>query len=87
MSSHLVASDKWPGVRPIEIGEALRQILCKVVALATHSDFVEVCGVTQFCSGLQIGMEGAIHAVHELFYQHSGDGWGIHEMLLAQLTI
>jgi len=52
MSSHLITLDKCPGVRPIGIGEALWQILCKVVALATRSDLEEVCGVTQLCSGL-----------------------------------
>jgi len=66
--------DKCPGVCPIDIGEALQRILCKVVALATCSDLEEVCDVTQLYSGLWAGMEGAIHAVRELFDQHSGDG-------------
>jgi len=45
--------------------------------LATRSDLEEVCGISQLCSGLQAGMEGAIHVVRELFDQHSGDGWGV----------
>jgi len=45
--------------------------------LATPSDLEEVCGVTQLCSDLWAGMEGAIHAVCELFDQHSGDSWGV----------
>ena len=50
---------------------------CKVVALATRTDSEEVCGVAQLCSGLWTGMEGAIHAVCELFDLHSGDDWGV----------
>ena len=77
MASQLIALDKCPGVRPIGVGEALRRILCKVIALATRTDLENICGVAQFCSGLRAGMEGAIHAVRELFDLHSDDGWGV----------
>ena len=77
MASRLIALDKCPGVRPISVGEALQCILCKVIALATRTDLEDVCGVAQLCSGLQAGVEGTIHAVHELFDLHSDDGWGI----------
>ena len=77
MASRLIALDKCPGVRPIGVGEALRRILCKVIAQATWSDLEDVCGVAQLCSVLRGGMEGAIHAVHELFDLHSDDGWGV----------
>ena len=52
MASYLIALDKCPGVRPIGIGNALRQILCKVVALATCADLEKVCGIAQLCSGI-----------------------------------
>ena len=77
MASRLIALDKCPGVRPIGVGEALRCILCKVIALATLTDLEDVCGVAQLCSELQAGMEGAIHAVCELFDLHSDDGRGV----------
>ena len=77
MVSRLIALDKCPGVCPIGIGEALRHILCKVIALATRTDLEDVCGVAQLCSGLRAGMEGTIHAVHELFDLNSDDGWGV----------
>ena len=68
---------KCPGVCPIGIGEALRRILGKTVALVTLSNLEEVCGVDQLCSGLRSGLEGAIHAVHELFNENCNPGWGL----------
>ena len=49
----------------------------KTVALVTRSDLEEVCGVDQLCSGLRSGLEGDIHAVHELFNEHCNLGWGL----------
>ena len=40
------------------------------MALVTRSDLEEVCGVDQLCSGLRSGLDGAIHAVCELFNEH-----------------
>ena len=77
MASRLITLDKCPGVRPIDVVEALRRILCKVIALATRTDLKDVCGVAQLCSGLRAGMEGAIHAAPKLFDLHSDDGWGV----------
>ena len=77
MANRLIALDKCPGVRPIGIGEALQRFLGKVVALATRADLEEVCETDQLCSGLQAGMEGAIHAVKELFDLNCDVGWGL----------
>jgi len=43
---HLITLERCPGVCPIGIGEALWQILCKVIVLATRTDLEEVCGIT-----------------------------------------
>ena len=48
-----------------------------MVALATRADLEDVCGVAQLCSGLRVGVEGAIHVVWELFDLHSDDSWGV----------
>ena len=77
MSSRFIALDKCPGVRPIAIGEELRRIVCKALAFATGSDVAELCGVSQLCSGLEAGIEGAVHAIRDLFEDNRGNGWGL----------
>ena len=77
MSRRLIALDKCPGVRPIAVGEVLRRIIGKVMALATGTDIEDLCGVDQLCSGLRAGIEGAVHAMRELYDEHKEDGWGV----------
>ena len=77
MSSRLIALDKCPGVRPIAIREEPRRILCKVLAMATGSDVVDLCGVRQLCSRLKAGIEGSVHAIRKLYEEHCGNGWGL----------
>ena len=50
ISSRLISLGKCPGVRPIAIVEEPRQIICKVMAIATGGDIEELCGVHQLCS-------------------------------------
>jgi uncharacterized C2H2 Zn-finger protein len=79
MSSRLVALDKCPGVRPIGIGECLRRIISKCMILATGSEVTEACGQSQLCSGLSSGIEGAIHAMNNLYQDkcYPGSNWGM----------
>ena len=56
-ASCIIVIEKCPGVHPIGLGEALWQILCKVIALATYTDLEEVFDVAQLFSGLCPGME------------------------------
>ena len=77
--SHLIALDKCPGVRPIGIGKTLHRIIVKTVCLATRLDATLVCCSDQLCTGLQAGIEGAIHGMNELFstHQDQSTGWGV----------
>ena len=55
------------GVRPIGIGEVLRRIIGKCVSKLLRNDILRACGTLQTCSGLQSGIEAAIHAISRTF--------------------
>ena len=63
MTCPLIALDKRPGVRPIGIGETLRQSITKLIMRAAGDQAKTLCGSLQMCAGLEAGIEGAIHAV------------------------
>ena len=63
MVYRLVALDKITGVRPVGIGETIRQVLAKLVMRAAGYQAKTVCGNLQLCSGLEAGIEGATHDV------------------------
>lgn len=77
MASRLIALDKNPGVRPVGIGETLRRLMGKVMVLCTGADVQDLCGADQLCSGLKGGIEGAVHAIREIFDANSEDGYGV----------
>ena len=58
----LVALDKQPSVRPLGIGEAWMRAISKLVLMQCGRDGKAACGNTQLCTGLEAGIEGAIHA-------------------------
>ena len=45
--------------------------------MVTSMDLEELCGVDQLCTGLKAGVEGAIHAMRELYNEKSGLGYGL----------
>ena len=58
MGNCLIVLDKGPNFQPTGTVGALdlQVILGKVVALVTHLDHEEICGIDQLCSGLHLGV-------------------------------
>ena len=73
LANRLIALDKCPGIRPIGVGETLRRIIGKAVCFVTRDDVESVCGASQLCAGLQCGIEGAIHAISDMFNENERD--------------
>ena len=63
VACHLVALNKRPGVRPIGIGEVFLRLLAKCVLALCGSVAKLACGDKNVCSGLLMGIEGAVHAI------------------------
>ena len=71
MSNHLIALDRCPWVGLVGVGEIFRWVVGKAVCMATHIDIEDLFGVDQLCGGLSSGIEGAVHAMNDLFAQQS----------------
>jgi hypothetical protein len=64
MCRRLVALDKQPRVRPMAIGEIWHQCIAKGNLAGLGAQTKGACGSVQLCTGLEAGIEGALHAVH-----------------------
>ena len=63
VANRLIALDKYPGVCPIGIGEALWCVICKAVCYATRVDVELACGSDQLCGSVRPDIEGSIHSL------------------------
>ena len=62
---------------PIGIGTRHR-IIGKAICSATRADIESLCGIDQLCGGVKCGIEGAIHALNDLYSQNStSPDWGV----------
>ena len=50
-------------MRPVGIGETLRQDLAKLVMIAAGDQAKTVCDNLQLCEGLEVGIEDTTHVV------------------------
>ena len=55
------------GVRPIGVGEVVRQIICKAIMVVVKKNVMLSAGPLQVCTGLSSGCEAAVHAITDLF--------------------
>ena len=67
VACRLIALDKCPGVRPIGIGETVRRIISRTIAVAISDDIQAAAGPLQVCAGHLAGCEAAVHAMRQVF--------------------
>ena len=67
----MIPLNKNPDLRPIEVGEVLRRISGEVVMMISKQDVMKAAGSLQVFAGLEAGAEAAIHAVHDIFIDHT----------------
>ena len=59
------------GVRPVGVGETLRRIIGKCVTKVLGKDIQQASGTLQTCTGIESGVEAAIHAMSLSFAEES----------------
>ena len=75
LASRLIPLDKnHGGIRPIGIGEVLRRIVSKSVTTLLRTDIQVSAGTLQTCSGIQSGIEAAVHAMQKTFNKEDSEG-------------
>ena len=55
--------DKYPGLRPVGIGEVKRRVIGKTIMQIVGSDVQGAAGSRQLCAGQSAGVEAAVHAM------------------------
>ncbi|KAL7463292.1 hypothetical protein ACHAXS_003674 [Conticribra weissflogii] len=63
MATRAVAFNKFPGVRPLSIGESYRRLWARLIISQTRDQAKAACNTTELCAGLETGIDAAIHAV------------------------
>ena len=51
IACRLISLNKWPGLRPIGVGEVLRRIAGKAIMILLKKDVLQVAGSLQLCGG------------------------------------
>ena len=66
MSGRLIALDKNPGVRPIDIGESWCRLFAKCLLAVAGKDAADKCGIENLSGGMSAGIEAAVHSANEV---------------------
>ncbi|CAB9501557.1 expressed unknown protein [Seminavis robusta] len=67
-----MALDKFPGVRPIGIGNIERRYIAKCVLAVAGPAAAAAAGTSQLSVGLKAGIEGAVHTANHVWDHHLG---------------
>ena len=67
LACRLIALNKNPSIRPIDIGDTARRIIAKSVLFVARLDIQEALGCLQMCGDQISGIEAAVHAVRSAF--------------------
>ena len=65
LACHLIALDKYPGIRPVGICKTPRRIITKAILFATKGDHQEAAGPKQ--PGTSAAIEATVHAMRSIF--------------------
>ena len=71
MSDRLIALDKQPGIRPVDVGEIWRRLMAKCLLQVTGPEAKDACGTAQLARGVEAGIEGSIHVMCILWEEHT----------------
>ena len=71
MKERLIALDKYPGVRPAGVGETWQQLMAKCILKVTGQEAKAACSTEQLTGGVEVGIEGGIHAMQLLWEYNS----------------
>jgi len=74
LTSHLIALDKRPGIRPIGIGETIHCVIGKAILRVIKHDIQDATGSMQLCAGQETGCEAAVHALNHIFSEADIEG-------------
>ena len=72
-SCRLIPLDKNPGIRPIGVGEVLRQIIGKTISVFLKEEIKQAAGPLQVCTGHSAG--ATVHAMSQVFEEEGTDGF------------
>ena len=67
ISGRIIAIDKQPGVRLVDVGEMWRRLFAKIVLNVVVLEATMVCQDDQLCARLKAGIYGAIHGAQALW--------------------
>ena len=71
MSVRLIALDKQPGIRPFGVGKTWQWMMEKCLLRVTGPEAKSAYGMNQLSGGVEAVIEGAIHAMRDLWEEHN----------------